>query len=64
MLYSNLDSTLLEFLAQPSSKNDEGCVILRVGRHQRLGKIIVVVALSSMQSMLDDDDQREHPLFV
>ena len=29
-----------------------GCVIQVVGRHQRLGKIIVVVALSSMQSML------------
>ena len=27
MLYSNLDSTLLSFLPQPNSKNDEGCVI-------------------------------------
>ena len=31
MLYSTLDSTLLQFLPQPNFKNDKGCVISSVG---------------------------------
>ena len=44
MLYTNLNSTLLNLLAQPNSNKDKGSQRLRdlgVGRQQRLGKIVV-----------------------
>ena len=50
MLYSNLDSTPLSFLAQPNSKNNGGCVILNGGatpeiRHNYSGDHIVFNAI-------------------
>ena len=53
MLYSNLGSThLFNSTLSPTLNKEESSVIQVVGQHQRLGKLLVVVASSSSLSML------------